>query len=92
MIYIKDFINQDSVRIKAKAGLSCSARSGHQFWLPSPSPLTTSLLIAVISAVVVAVAHRPQRHAAVVGLAGKLGVVVTSICWSHCAKIKKSNV
>lgn len=48
--------------------------------------LTTSLLIAVVSAVVVAVANRPQWHAAVVGLAAKLSMVVTPIRRSHCKK------
>lgn len=64
-------------------------RSLHQFWCAGISRLTTSLLITVISAVIVAIADRPHRHTAVVGLAGKLSVVVTSICWSHFAKKKK---
>lgn len=48
--------------------------------------LTTFLLIAVVSAVVLAIADGPQRHAAVVGPAGKLSVVVTSIVRTHCGK------
>lgn len=45
--------------------------------------LTTALFITVVSAVIVAVANRPKRHAAVVRPAGKLCMVVTSISWSH---------
>lgn len=45
--------------------------------------LTTALLITVVSAVIMAVAYRPQGHAAVVGLTVKICVIVTSICWSH---------
>lgn len=48
--------------------------------------LTTFLLITVVSAVVLAIADGPQRHAAVVGPAGKLSVVVTSIIRTHCGK------
>lgn len=46
--------------------------------------LTTTLLITVVPTVIVAIANRPQWYTAVVGLAVKLSVVVTSICWSHC--------
>lgn len=45
--------------------------------------LTTALFITVVSAVIVAVANRPKRHAAVVRPAGILCMVVTSISWSH---------
>lgn len=48
--------------------------------------LTTALLITVVSAVIVAIANRPQWHTAIVGLADKLGVVVTSICRPHCGE------
>lgn len=44
------------------------------------------LLITVVPAVVVAVAHRPLWHTAVVGPADKLGVVVTAIRRPHCEK------
>ena len=42
------------------------------------------MLVAVVPAVVVPVADGPQRHAAVVGLAVELGVVVTAIGGPHC--------
>lgn len=51
--------------------------------------LTTVLLITVVSTVVVAIANGPERDATVVGLAVKLCVVVTSICWSHCGQKKQ---
>lgn len=61
--------------------------TGPQFYLKDECRrLTTALLITVVSAVVVAVANRPLWHAAVVGLAVKLCVVVTAICRSHCGE------
>lgn len=45
--------------------------------------LTAALLITAVFAVVVAIAYGPERHTAVVGLAVKLGVVVTSIRRAH---------
>lgn len=54
--------------------------------------LTTTLLITVVSTVIVAIANRPQWYTAVVGLAVKLSVVVTSICWSHCRHTKKNTM
>lgn len=53
--------------------------------------LTAFLLIAVVSAVVLAIADGPQRHAAVVGPAGKLSVVVTPIIRTHCGKNTTKN-
>lgn len=51
--------------------------------------LTTALLVAVVSAVILAVAHRPQRYAAVVGFTVKLCVIITSKRRSHCGPNKR---
>lgn len=76
-------MDQESFNIKFERSLQITCRDMNYTLVRR---LTTALLITVVSAVVVAIANRPQWHTAIVGLAVKLGVVVTSICRPHCGE------
>lgn len=83
-------MDQQSFNIKFERSLQITCRDVNYtlvlFLEDGCHRLTTALLITVVSAVVVAIANRPQWHTAIVGLAVKLSVVVTSVCRPHCGQ------